>query len=235
MNASFMGFNNHCCGKTEKNLDAKVAQEEIGKLYDSKAFIYDVWGKLTESRARERAISLAEIKDGQTILEVAVGTGLAFQEIVKSNPNGQNIGIDLSPGMLAKAKEKLAGLKQDSYELKMGSAFQLELPDNSVDLLLNNYMFDLIPFADMNQILGEFKRVLKADGKLVMVNMTKGENMASRLYELIYRISPRTMGGCRGVQLSDRLRQNGLNVKSREYYQQMLFPSEVILAAANSE
>ena len=54
---------------------------------------------MTESRARNRAIELAEINDGQTILEVAVGTGLAFYEIVKRNPNGTNTGVDLSLGM----------------------------------------------------------------------------------------------------------------------------------------
>lgn len=61
-----------------------MSQNKIASIYDSIAPIYDIWGKLTESRARNRAIELAEINDGQSILEVAVGTGLAFYEIVKS-------------------------------------------------------------------------------------------------------------------------------------------------------
>ena len=77
-------------------------------MYDRIAAIYDIWGKLTESHARNRAIELAEIKDGQTILEVAVGTGPAFYEIVKRNPNGTNAGIDLSQGMLEKAKKRVS-------------------------------------------------------------------------------------------------------------------------------
>jgi len=44
---------------------------------------YDIWGKLAETRARNRAIELADIEDGQHILEVAVGTGLGFYEIVR--------------------------------------------------------------------------------------------------------------------------------------------------------
>ena len=218
-----------CCG-SKRILNARIEQEQIGSLYDKIAPIYDIWGKLTESRARTRAIELAGIKDGQSIFEVAVGTGLAFYEIVRRNPNGSNIGIDLSNGMLAKAKKRLGQLSEVNYSLKIGSAFHLSIEDESVDTLVNNYMFDLIPFEDMDKILLEFKRVLKKDGKLVLVNMTEGERFGSKLYDLIYNISPKTMGGCRGVKLTEKLQKFGFNVEVRAYYQQMLFPSEVILA-----
>jgi ubiquinone/menaquinone biosynthesis C-methylase UbiE len=219
-----------CCGQEKKNLDARIEQDRIGSVYDRIAPIYDIWGKLTESHARNRAIELGEILDGQSILEVAVGTGLAFYEIVKRNPNGTNIGIDLSKGMLEKAKQRLSQLSKANYTLDIGSAFDLSVENESIDILVNNYMFDLIPFEDMDKILLEFKRILKKDGKLILVNMTEGERFGSRLYDFIYKISPKTMGGCRGVKLAERLHQQGFKVEVREYYQQMLFPSEVILA-----
>ena len=224
-----------CCGitcrKQDKNaLDARVSQKQIGAVYDRIAPIYDIWGKLTESRARNRAIELAEIKDGQSILEVAVGTGLAFYEIVKRNPNGINTGIDLSKGMLEKAKKRVSRISSANYSLSVGTAFNLSVEDESIDTLVNNYMFDLIPFEDMDKILMEFKRVLKKGGRLVLVNMTEGERFGSRLYDFIYNISPKSLGGCRGVKLTKRLQQHDFKVEVREYYQQMLFPSEVILA-----
>ena len=215
---------------SERKLDARISQEEIGVVYDKLSHIYDIWGKLTESRARDRAIELAEIKDGQNILEVAVGTGLAFYEIVKRNPHGNNIGIDLSKGMLEKAKNRMREMSGANFSLTIGTAFDLSAQTESVDLLVNNYMFDLISYEDMDKVLVEFKRVLKVGGKLVLVNMTEGETLGSRLYDFIYRLSPKTMGGCRGVLLTDKLKQHGFTVESREYYQQMLFPSEVILA-----
>ena len=91
-------------------------------------------------------------------------------------------------------------------------------------------MFDLIPFDQMDVIIDEFSRVLKPGGKLVLVNMTKKEQFGAGLYERIYRISPTLMGGCRGVQMFDLLTEHGFKVEIREYIQQMLFPSEVILA-----
>ena len=211
-------------------LDARVPQKDIVPLYNSLANIYDVWGTLAESRARTRAIELSDIKDGQNILEVAVGTGLAFYEIVKRNRNGQNLGVDISPGMLDKAKKRLGKLAGANYELRIGNAFQLPGIDEQFDLLLNNYMFDLIAFNEMDAILDEFRRVLRKGGKLVLVNMTKGERFGSGLYDSIFRLSPKSIGGCRGVRLSERLMNHGFQVETREYHQQLLFPSEVIVA-----
>ena len=205
-----MGMSISCCGITccdsnEKKPYARVKQEDIGSVYDKIAPVYDIWGKLTESKARNRAIELAEIKDGQSVFEVAVGTGLAFYEIVKRNPNGENTGIDLSKGMLKKADRRVSKLSEANYSLNVDSAFNLKIEDESVDALVNNYMFDLISFEDMDEILMEFKRVLKKDGKLILVNMTEGERFGSKLYDFVYILSPKTMGGCRGVKLADRL------------------------------
>lgn len=211
-------------------MDARVPQIDIPGVYDSLSKTYDIWGKLAETRARNRALELADIKDGQNILEVAVGTGLGFYEIVQRNPNGTNIGVDISPGMLQKAQKRLGKRIGANYELKIGNAFSLEAQDACFDLLVNNYMFDLIAFDDMDTIIEEFKRVLKKGGKLILVSMTEGESFGSGIYGLIYRISPRSFGGCRAVKLSDRLQQHGFEVKSREYHQQLWFPSEVILA-----
>ena len=146
-----------CCLGHEKTLDANVSQAEIAGVYDSLAKVYDIWGKLTESRARNRALELAEVENGQNILEVAVGTGLAFYEIVKRNPGGTNIGIDISEGMLKKAKKRLRQLSWANYALKKANAFELEEDDEQFDVLINNYMFDLIPFDQMDAILKEFK------------------------------------------------------------------------------
>jgi ubiquinone/menaquinone biosynthesis C-methylase UbiE len=214
-------------------MDAKVSQDEIPAVYNSLSKTYDIWGKLAETRARNRALDLADIQDGQTILEVAVGTGLGFYEIVQRNPNGVNIGIDISAGMLQKAKKRLGQLANVNYDLKIGNAFSLREKYDHFDVLVNNYMFDLIAFHEMDAILDEFRRVLKKGGKLILVNMTEGESFGCGIYSLLYRISPKSFGGCRGVKLAEKLEQNGFEVKTREYYQQWWFPSEVILAVKN--
>ena len=212
-------------------VDARITRDDIGSVYDHIAPVYDLWARLTESRARARALELADIRDGQDILEVAVGTGVAFYAMTVKNPGGTNTGIDISPGMLNKAKKRLQKLPHQNWSLNRGTAFQIDVPDESVDILMNNYMFDLVSFADMGIVIAEFKRVLRKDGKLVLVNLTQGEQLGSHIYARIYHLSPKSMGGCRGVRMSSRLEEQGFRVEIREYVQQLLFPSEVVLAS----
>jgi ubiquinone/menaquinone biosynthesis C-methylase UbiE len=209
---------------------AQVPQDEVAGMYDRLAWIYDVWAGLTESKARARALALANISDGAQVLEVAVGTGLAFAEIVKSNPTGRNVGIDLSPGMLEKAQGRLRHNALSNFELSLGSAFTIGEADASFDILLNNYMFDLLAHDDWRRVLGEFHRVLRPGGRLVLSGMTPGEQLGSGIYDRLYNLSPRLMGGCRGVRMTGPLEESGFSVVSRDYLQQMLFPSEIILA-----
>jgi ubiquinone/menaquinone biosynthesis C-methylase UbiE len=215
---------------TPSKSQARVSQDEAAGLYDRLSGVYDLWGKLTESRARNRALELAGIGNGLSVLEVAAGTGLAFVEIAKRNPDGRNVGIDISQGMLEKAERRLNRAGLSNYSLSLGSALDIQHENETFDVLLNNYMFDLLDENDWPQVLQEFHRVLKPGGKLVLANMTLGERAGSGIYESLYHLSPSLMGGCRGVRLSGPLADHGFEVKSREYHQQALFPSEVILA-----
>ena len=209
---------------------AKLKKKDVVEVYTQTAPIYDLWGSLTEAKARQRALALAQIQDGMSILEVAIGTGLTFQEIIRANPNGQNIGVDLTPAMLEKAKSRIGELGIENYQISVGDAYDLKFPDHQFDLLMNNYMFDLLPEGDFVFVLREFKRVLKPTGRIVLVNMTKAEHFYERFWESVYRINPRWLGGCRGVLLSEAMREAGFTNITREPISQMGFPSEILAA-----
>ena len=210
---------------------ARLNKIEVVQVYSRIAWFYDAWGNLAESRARRRALELAGVRNGEAVLEVAVGTGLTFRELLKANPDGQNHGVDLTEAMLAKAKDKV----RDSgarYDLSVGDAYDLRFADATFDVLMNNYMFDLLPEQDFERVLTQFRRVLKPNGRLVLVNMTQGERFHQRFYETIYRINPGWMGGCRGVRLSDALGRVGFRNITREMISQVGFPSEILTADA---
>jgi ubiquinone/menaquinone biosynthesis C-methylase UbiE len=95
---------------------------------------------------------------------------------------------------------------------------------------MNNFMFDLLPEQDFLKILAEFNRVLKPAGRIVLVNMTRSEHWYEQIWERVYRINARWLGGCRGVLLHDSLQAAGFTNIHRETVSQMGFPAEIITA-----
>jgi ubiquinone/menaquinone biosynthesis C-methylase UbiE len=211
-----------------KILEAKLSKKQIPQVYASKVAVYDIWGKLTESKAQRRCIELAAIQDGEAVLEVAVGTGLTFSHVLQRNSSGINEGVDLTEAMLAQARKKAAQSGRSNYRLRIGDAYALDFADNTFDVLINNYMFDLIPEKNFNLILAEFKRVLKPGGRLLLVNMAGNGRWYNKIWEIIYRIQPSWLGGCRGVSMIAYVHAAGFRQTTREFVSQMTFPSEVI-------
>jgi ubiquinone/menaquinone biosynthesis C-methylase UbiE len=222
----------HRAGVSNRMKDARITKEQVPHIYSKIASIYDLWALLTERKARNRCLELAAVQDGEDVLEVAVGTGLAFVEILKANPSGRNEGVDLTAAMLALAEKKARRTGIDSYRLQVGDAYRLKFPDDSFDALINNYMFDLLPERDFRTVLEEFKRVLRPGGRLAMVNMTEGTRWYNGVWGRLYQFSPALLGGCRPVSVLPLMRQCGYQQTTREYFSQFTFPSEVIVGVA---
>ena len=210
------------------SLPAKIEHADVPSVYEAAAPVYDLWGRLTETKARRRCLELAQVRDGEAVLEVAVGTGLTFTEILKRNPSGRNEGIDLTPAMLERAEQKAAQTGIRNYQLQVGDAYQLAFADATFDLVVNSFMFDLLPEEDFPVVLAEFKRVLRTGGRFVLVNMGKGSHWYNGLWEKIYQFNPAWLGGCRGVSLLDDVRALGFQDVRHEYLSQMTFPAEVV-------
>ncbi len=205
-----------------------IDKNQIPAVYRRVAPTYDLWARLTETKARDICLEWAAIRNGESVLEIAVGTGLAFEKIVSSNPDGRNEGIDITEPMLQRARKRMASHAGANYRLAIGDAFDLEFADASFDAIVNNYLFDLLPEADFAAVLAQFKRVLRPGGRLAMVNMTVGERWRHRLWQSLYRVHPALLGGCRGVRLLPWLEDAGFLRLRREYVSQFGFPSEVV-------
>lgn len=210
-------------------LEARYTHEEIVRKYNWIAPIYDLFGILMESKARQRAIDMAAIKNGEKILEVAFGTGLNFVEILKRNPQGWVNGIDVSMKMLERARKRISKTGQKNYTLYLGDCRHLPFEDGTFDILMTQYLLDILPVEDFTPILLQFKRVLKNGGRIVLVNMTKGERWLNKIYEEIYKLKPPLLAGCRGVMAQPFLEEIGFKEFQREFVSQLGFPSEVVL------
>jgi len=209
-------------------LEARYTHEEIVRKYNWIAPVYDLFGILMESKARQRAVEMAEIQNGEKILEVAFGTGLNFVEILKRNSKGWVNGIDISTKMLKRAKKRISKTGQQNYTLFLCDCRYLPFEDCTFDIVMNQYLLDILPVEDFIPILLEFKRVLKNGGKVILVNMTKGERWLNRIYEEVYKLKPPLLAGCRGIMAQPFLEKIGLKGFKREFISQFGFPSEVV-------
>jgi ubiquinone/menaquinone biosynthesis C-methylase UbiE len=209
-------------------LEARYTHQEIIQKYNWIAPIYDLFGILIESKARQRALDIASIKNGEKVLEVALGTGLNFAEILKRNPDGWVNGIDVSIKMVEKAKKRISKTGQKNYTLNLCDCRHLPFEDATFDVIMNQYLLDILPVQDFLPILLEFKRVLKDGGRIILVNMTKGEKWLNQIYEEIYKLKLPLLAGCRGVMAQPFLKEIGFSEFHREFVSQFGFPSEVV-------
>ncbi|WP_441000481.1 class I SAM-dependent methyltransferase [Fodinibius sp. SL11] len=107
---------------------------------------------------------------GPTVLEIGVGTG---KNIPYYPDEIKLTGIDLSPGMLKRAKQLLDKKQQDRVTLKEMDAQDMDFPDNHFDDLVATFVFCSVP----DPILGlkEALRVTKSGGKLYLLEHMKPE------------------------------------------------------------
>ncbi len=203
-------------------------ESTIQKAYAKIARLYDVWAWLTETRAARIALEFAQIEPGMRILEVATGTGRLFGELLKRNPTGVTIGLDLSPHMLQQARKKwrpgFAG------GLVLGSAFQLPFADQQFDLLICNFMIDLLPESDFSRVLEEFRRVLRRPGRLVISYMAPGTKKVHSFWRWVARNYPSLLTGCRPISPEKYLEKTGFRIVALRKISQNTFPEEVLKA-----
>ena len=210
----------------ERNLDEAKTKKEFKQVL----WVYDFWGWLTERKAARNVLKLADIKNGAAVLDVACGTGEMLENIVALNPDGKNIGIDLSPDMLTKAREKLNKAAKGNFELHEGSVLKLDFPENSFDILINNYMVDLMPLETFDTIANEFFSVLKPNGIIVISTFSFGTKKIHRFWYWVAKRFPGLLTGCRPVSFKSHLIKAGFKIEKDMEISQNTFPSEVIKA-----
>jgi demethylmenaquinone methyltransferase/2-methoxy-6-polyprenyl-1,4-benzoquinol methylase len=141
--------------------------ERIREMFDQVAAGYDARNRLfsvDRDRAwRHRAAQLAELKPGQTALDLCTGTGrLAHELLAFVRPKGRVVGIDFSEGMLA-----LARRREPEVVFRLGDVTRLTDADASVDAVTIG--FGLRNLVDRQAALREMYRVLRPRGRLVIL------------------------------------------------------------------
>ncbi len=214
-------------------LERKFDRNETKKNFKKVAGIYNLWSRLTESKAARKVIELAKIKGDEDVLEIACGTGVVFEEIVKRNPSGYSVGVDLSPDMLLKARKRLKNYKNSRFELKEGDVLNLDFKEQLFDIVINNFMVDLMPEDNFDSIAKKFFELLKPGGIVVISTFSFGKKKVNRFWLWVAKKFPDLLTGCRPVSFIQHLKKAGFEIETSVEISQNTFPSEVIKARKN--
>lgn len=217
--------------------------------YDSLASYYDIWSSY-EAPHVEAGIEALGLKVGELVLELGCGTGKAAVQLAEAvQPGGRYVGLDISDGMLAKARARLesAGLASCSTvavadatqpfpSLSNGSEPLTQEPPGKApvmaDAIFLSFTLELIDTPQIPVVLGSCHAALRAGGRLVLVCMSKGRGrggMALRMYEWAHDAFPRTVD-CRPIEPAPLLKAAGFTVGRVEERSVYGLPVDVVVA-----
>ena len=148
-------------------------------------------------------LAYSEVRQGQVVLDLGSGAGIdVILAARKVGPAGRVIGVDMTPEMIARARENIARAGLSNAEIREGYIEALPVEDTSVDWVISNCVISLSP--DKPKVFAEIARVLRPGGRFSISDLVVSE-MPAWLREL-----PALHDACIGGALDEAAYLEGL-------------------------
>lgn len=213
------------------------SKAQAKESYDKISRFYDYFAGVFEKKYRNMALERLNIERGEIVLEIGFGTGHCLKQMAELvGENGKAYGIDISSGMLEVSKQRLeeAGLL-DRVKLQCEDVLKKPYKDNKFDAVFMSFVLELFDTPEIPKVLAEIKRVLKPNGRLGVVSMSKEDedSILLRLYEWTHNKFPQYID-CRPIYVKQSMKDAGFGIAHREKVRLLGLPGEIVICVKSS-
>ena len=201
------------------------------RVYDALSVVYPISTYCFHSRAHKVAMNMSGIRDGMSVLEVATGSGEMFKRLVRANPSGRTIGVDLSPNMASRTQAiARREFPEASTHCKAVDARAMPFRDASFDAIMCCYLLELLGSDDILLTLREFRRVLRPGGGLTLVTIGQYDPAFNQLYKVAGKLAPAFWGRQVEKRAVELIESTQFRVTDECNVRQGFYPSRVLTA-----
>ncbi len=159
-------------------------QSFIEHTYQNWAKVYDwltpIYLLGNENRLRKETIASLHLRPGQTVLDIACGTGRNFPLILeKIGPGGKLVGVDYTPAMLARARARVESEERKNVEMIQADAARIDV-GRKFDAALCTLAISIIP--DYRDALKRMVAHVKPGGYLAIGDAKRSSGLAGRSF-----------------------------------------------------
>jgi ubiquinone/menaquinone biosynthesis C-methylase UbiE len=211
-----------------KPSEAQAFYDRFGKKQDAQSFYEDA--------ALDDLIAHARFPEAGRVFEFGCGTGrFADRLLAEYLPySASYLGCDLSSTMVGLTTERMAPYPERARVIQSDGTMNFPLPDNSVDRVVSTYVLDLLAETDIEEFLREAHRVLRVEGRLCLVSLTRGTTLLSQFvsatWNSVFLLRASLVGGCRPIRLDQYLDPMQWELEYRNVIVAFGVPSEVLVA-----
>lgn len=201
------------------------------RIYDRVALVYPLSTYFFHSRAHAHALELSGIRDGMRVLEVATGSGEMFRRLVRANPSGATVGLDLSPNMAARTQQRIREEFPQARTLcNAVDARYLPFRCDSFDAVVCCYLLELLAAEDIQRTLQEIHRVLRSRGTFTLVLIGQNTEVFNQLYRVCNKVAPAFWGRQVEQRVPEFIEAAEFELIRERTVRQTGYPSRVLVA-----
>lgn len=154
--------------------------------YDAWAHVYDLLWRRYMNQTLPVIRRTATVRENEWVLDLACGTGELLRRIAQRTPSTELVGVDLSTSMVDRARAKLSDVP--GTQLRQADSHDLPFADDAFDVALCANTFHY--FTHPSVVLAEVHRVLRPDGRLVLLDWCRDFWTCRLMDAVLQRLDP---------------------------------------------